>query len=180
VRLVVVGGLPGTGKSTVAAAIADTLDYALLRSDEVRKDITGTEHFRASPLAFGDGIYDPVTTDRTYAAVLDRSQTLLERGSSVVVDASWTDMRHRRLAAELADRTTSDLIQLRCDLPEMLAASRIARRREMSGDVSDADEAITRRMAGRADPWPEAVTLQTADDPATVAARALAIVASEG
>src|SRR5207248_5092618 len=39
VRLVLVGGLPGTGKSTVAAALADATGWVVLRSDEVRKDV---------------------------------------------------------------------------------------------------------------------------------------------
>lgn len=39
VRLVLVGGLPGTGKSTIAGGLSDTRDWALLRSDVIRKDL---------------------------------------------------------------------------------------------------------------------------------------------
>lgn len=41
VTLVLVGGSPGTGKSTVAAGLADRLGWAALRSDELRKDLAG-------------------------------------------------------------------------------------------------------------------------------------------
>ena len=41
VRLVLVGGPPGTGKSTLAAAMAEATGWTVLRSDEVRKELAG-------------------------------------------------------------------------------------------------------------------------------------------
>jgi len=49
VRLVLVGGLPGTGKSTLAAALADATGWSVLRSDEVRKDLAGLGHTTRRP-----------------------------------------------------------------------------------------------------------------------------------
>jgi len=43
VRMVLVGGLPGTGKTTVGTALADATGWSLLRSDEVRRDQTASD-----------------------------------------------------------------------------------------------------------------------------------------
>jgi AAA domain len=49
VRLALVGGLPGTGKTTLAGALADATGWSLLCSDEVRRDLGRN----ASPAAYG-------------------------------------------------------------------------------------------------------------------------------
>jgi hypothetical protein len=41
VTLVIVGGLPGTGKSTLSAAVAGRLGFAVLSSDQIRKELAG-------------------------------------------------------------------------------------------------------------------------------------------
>ena len=42
-RLVAIGGLPGTGKSTLAEALGNELGFVVLRSDEVRKERAGLD-----------------------------------------------------------------------------------------------------------------------------------------
>ena len=66
VQLVVVGGLPGTGKSTLAAALGDELGWPVLRSDEVRKELAGLDPLDHAPAAYGTGLYAPSITDATY------------------------------------------------------------------------------------------------------------------
>ncbi len=173
VRLVLVGGAPGTGKSTLAAGLADRGELALLRSDEVRKDLDGSGHTERRDDAFGAGRYTPARTDATYAALLERARTLLSLGESVVLDASWTDARHRSLARDLAGTTHSDLTELRCTVAPTIAAARIAGRAAAGTDPSDATPAIASRLAAAAAPWPEAVEIATDDEPAAVTAAAL-------
>jgi aminoglycoside phosphotransferase family enzyme/predicted kinase len=163
VRLVVVGGAPGTGKSTVSTAIADALGAVVLRSDEVR----------AREPARG---YAPAAVRRTYAELLDEAQRLLARGEHVVIDATFRDEAERTEVRALAEATTSDLTELRCCLDPEEAARRVARRQAAGTDASEATPEVARQLAASFDPWPEAAALDAALAPEEVAARALAVV----
>jgi predicted kinase len=162
VRLVLVGGLPGTGKSTLAAGLADATGWSVLRSDEVRKDIAGLGHTTPAPAAPGEGLYRPELTDATYTALLDRARTALELGECVILDASWSDRRHREAAAEIARTTASDCMALQCVAPTAVAEERIRRRRASGPDPSDATPKVAAAMAARFAPWPEAAAVDTA------------------
>jgi aminoglycoside phosphotransferase family enzyme/predicted kinase len=157
VQLVLVGGAPGSGKSTVAAGIADQLGLIVLSTDRIRKELAGVaaEVSQASP--YGAGIYTQEWTERTYAEMLARAETLLGLGESVVLDATWSSDRWRTEAERLAGVTSSELCQLRCDLPDEIADARTANRRS----VSDADASIAAVIRAEFEPWPEAVAIDT-------------------
>ena len=161
VRLALVGGLPGTGKTTVGGALADRFGAVLLSSDRLRKELAGLSPSQPAPAAYGEGLYTAERTDALYAQLLHRAGELLVRGESVVLDASWTHARHRAAADELARRTHSDLVHLECRVPADLAAARLADR---GPTASDATAAIGRAMAAAADPWPDAVTVCTSGE----------------
>ena len=157
VTLTLVGGLPGTGKSTLAGAIADRFGMVVLTTDRVRKELAGLDATAPAASGYRQGIYTPGWTERTYAEVLHRADVLLGRGESVVVDASWTLAAHRTAARELARRTSSDLVEISCRAPTPVAAARMAAR---SGP-SDADPAVAAALARDASRWPEAVCVDT-------------------
>ena len=90
VRLVLVGGLPGTGKSTLSGRIADELGYVVLSSDRIRKELAGLIP-RARPGAYREGLYSPGRTrPRCTPSCSTGPSCLLGRGESVVLDASWS------------------------------------------------------------------------------------------
>ena len=128
VPLLIVGGLPGTGKSTLAGALCDRFGWTLLRSDEVRKDLFGLGHDDHPPAGFREGMYGDDATRATYDALLDRARSLLRCGEPVVLDASWTDRRHRAAASVLARDTASEFVELRCATSSAVAATRMQRR----------------------------------------------------
>jgi uncharacterized protein len=161
VRLVVVGGLPGTGKSTLAAALGEALGATVLRSDEVRKELAGIPVDQRAPHGVGEGLYDDATTDATYGALLDRAEVALAMGETVVLDASWTRGRWRDLARSLAVDAHADLVELRCEAPAEVAAERMRTRAAAGGDPSDATPAIAAAMADAADAWPTATPVPT-------------------
>jgi aminoglycoside phosphotransferase family enzyme/predicted kinase len=161
VRLILVGGDPGSGKSTLARGIADRTGWVVVRSDEVRKDLVGVGHEEHMTSAIGEGIYDETTTVATYSAVLDRARTLLEHGESVILDATWRDADARRAAVEMAESTSSELVEIRCDAPIAVREQRVRRRSRRGGDASDATTEITRRLVGSTDPWPGATVVDT-------------------
>ena len=178
IRLVLVGGLPGTGKSTLAAGIADALDAVLLRTDEVRKQLAGLDSAAPAPAPFGEGLYRPETTVDTYATLLERASECLANGESVVLDASWADAWWREEAHRLATDAVADLAELRCVAPPEVVEERITARAARGGDASDATVAVARAMAATAAPWPTATTIDTIAPPADVLADALRALGS--
>ncbi|GAA4545032.1 bifunctional aminoglycoside phosphotransferase/ATP-binding protein [Amycolatopsis samaneae] len=171
VRLILVGGLPGTGKSTVAAALADRLGAGLLLSDRVRKEVAGLSPETSAADEYRHGLYTPEHTDRTYAELVHRAGALLALGETVVIDASWNADTHRKLATGVAARTHSDLVALRCHVPAATAADRLESR---GPSFSDASPEIADRMAADTEPWPESRPVPCDGTPAESLARALA------
>jgi len=161
VALVLVGGLPGTGKSTLAAALADQFGWSVLRSDELRKDLAGIAHTERGDAAFREGLYRPDATAATYRELLERARHLLQQGEPVVLDASWSDRRHRAAAAAVARETSSELVELECTAPTEAAAERLWERARAAVDVSDATPMVAAAMAATADPWPQAESIET-------------------
>jgi aminoglycoside phosphotransferase family enzyme/predicted kinase len=176
VRLVVVGGSPGTGKTTLAAALADALGATAVHSDEIRKELSGLRPDESGAAGFGQGIYRPEATAETYREMLRRAQVALAHGESVVLDASFTAGDGRRRARAIAVATASDLVELRCTAPPVVAAARVRQRLAAGGDASDATPAIAAARAAAADPWPEASAVDTTGDHRRTLRDALAIV----
>lgn len=171
VRLVLVGGAPGTGKSTVSTLLADELGAAVFSSDRIRKELAGvapTTSVADEPWA---GLYSPEHTQRTYRELTNRAAAVLAHGQSVVLDASWTRETHRRLATDLAGRTHSDLAALRCSAPGEVAAERLRNREH---GASDAGPDTAAMLDADADPWPEAAAVTTTGSPDEAVAQALA------
>lgn len=162
VRLILVGGLPGTGKSTVAGGLADRLGATLLQSDRVRKELAGLVPARGPAVPYRQGLYDAEHTDRTYAELVRRAGELLALGETVVLDASWSSTRHREAATAAAEATDSPVLALRCWAPAELTAERLVTR---TGSLSDATPEIARTMSADVAPWPDAHPIRTTGTP---------------
>ena len=158
VTLVLIGGLPGSGKSVLAGAAADRLGWTVLSSDQIRKEQAGGPARLGAAVPYGTGIYAAAWTERCYAELMRRAAALLARGESVIADASWISADQRAAAAAVAEEMSAQLVQLRCT-----ASAELARRRMMSRPegFSDADADIAKRMAATMSPWPEATTIDT-------------------
>ncbi|WP_148616326.1 AAA family ATPase [Nocardioides rubriscoriae] len=176
VRLVLCGGAPGTGKTTVAGEVADRLGWVVLSSDRVRKELAGLDPEDRSPQPYRSGFYDDACTARTYETLLHRAEVLLGRGESVVLDASWTSASWRRRAASVAGSCHVPLTELRCAVEPAVAERRIDEREGDHGarSSSDATVAVARRMRLEADPWPTAVRVDTGGEVAQTVDRLVA------
>ncbi|GGR84137.1 hypothetical protein GCM10010269_24110 [Streptomyces humidus] len=173
VGLTVVGGLPGSGKSTLSGALADRLGVTLLSSDRVRKELAGIPAEQSASAGYGEGLYTAEWTARTYAALLDRAAALLSAGESVVLDATWSDAAQREAVRRVAERTSADLVALHCHVPQDVSAARLSTR---ASGPSDAGLDIAAAMAAREPAWPEAVAVDTGGPLESAVARALAAV----
>jgi aminoglycoside phosphotransferase family enzyme/predicted kinase len=139
--LVLTTGLPGTGKSTIARGLASASGFCVIRTDEVRKELAGGSGAGA---AFGEGIYSPEWTERTYAECLRRAENLLFEGERVLVDAGFRQDARRQLFVEAASRIGVPAVIFRCWAEPTVVRTRLAARR---ADASDADWRIYEQTA---------------------------------
>jgi len=136
--LVLVGGLPGTGKSTLAGGLAREGDFRLISSDRVRKGLAG-EDSQPPTEGFEKGLYTPEWTYRTYRACLDEARQGLFQGERILIDASFRDEEHRAWFLEAAREHGVRVLFLRCEARPDTVRDRLAGRR---GGPSDADWSI--------------------------------------
>ena len=161
VRLILVGGLPGTGKSTLAGGLGTATGWPVLRSDLVRKELAGLRPSESAAATFQAGIYGPEATATVYAELLSRAGLLLQSGRSVILDATWTRHCWREAARELAAQTRADVVELECEASRELSSLRLHQRHLEGSDPSDATADIADAMAQVAEPWLDAVPVDT-------------------
>ncbi|HYF01164.1 MAG TPA: AAA family ATPase [Planctomycetota bacterium] len=162
--LLLVAGLPGSGKTTLARALAERAGFEVVRSDVVRKRLAGLPETARG----GDALYAPEFTRRTYAECLARAEAILSEAGRVVVDATFGSADERRAFDEVARSWAVPFGVLHCRLAPDLARERLAARH---GDASDADVAVYERMAAS---WPPfGIEVDTAGDPLPAALEAL-------
>lgn len=144
-RLVAIGGLSGTGKTTVARALAPHLAPSpgalVLRSDEIRKLLAGVVPTARLPIEH----YTPAATARIYGVIEEVASRALAAGRSVIVDAV-TARPHERAALEaLAVRGEVGFTGLWLEASEATALARVGAR---TTDASDADADVVRFQRG--------------------------------
>lgn len=142
-RLIAIGGLSGTGKSSIAAAIAGELGIGagarVLRSDVLRKRLFGKLPEERLP----EEAYSSAVNDKVYAALEDRAAELLTAGHSVVIDAVAAKPEERAAIADLARRTGAGFAGIWLQASEATLLARLA---ERGKDASDATATVLRRQ----------------------------------
>lgn len=176
-RVIMIGGAPGTGKSTLARQLGDHFGYVVLSSDEIRKDITQTPRDEHRFAPEGEDIYQPGVNRLTYDELRREADLLLRAGCGVILDATWRDPHDREAVRQLAQRREVELVELRCSLSLEEAKARVTNRLadpDDPGALSDATPELLEAMAGARFRWPEATTVATDAGPETTAAAAVA------
>lgn len=173
-RLIAVGGLSGTGKSTLARLIGGDVGAApgarILRSDVLRKRLAGVApETRLDPAAY--------TREKSHAvyAEIDRlAGVALRSGRAVIADAMFAAGEERT-----AIRTVADAADCRFDGIWLTLAEdeRIARVEARVADASDADAGVVRVQTARhADVPADWLIIETEGDMRALAARVEAIL----
>ncbi|MFY1621496.1 AAA family ATPase, partial [Micromonospora sp. WMMD736] len=136
VRLVVVGGGPGTGKSTLARALADHAEAQVISTDEVRRELVQSGAVTGVSGVLNAGLYHPDKVAVVYDVVLDRAADLLARGRSVILDGTWRDATQLQRARTIAAKCTCPTVELECVVPLEAAQRRIAGRTNTTSEVT--------------------------------------------
>jgi aminoglycoside phosphotransferase family enzyme/predicted kinase len=151
-ELIVVCGLSGTGKSTVARVVGDLTGFAIVGSDPTRKRLAGVPRFQRSDPQTARSLYAADSTRRTYAALFARARESLMAGRGVVLDATFLNPADRRAALGVARAASVPVTFLECRAVETEVLQRLRDRQKRSDAISDATEAIYLRQRGQSAP----------------------------
>lgn len=160
VRLILVGGAPGTGKSTVSRALAETIAAQVISSDDVRAELCGAGRLSGSAGQYGTGRYSPEQVELVYREMLNRAGLLLAQGRSVILDATWRDTDARRRARALGRDHRCPTVEMECSAPLGIAQERIRNRRDTTSEVTTE---IAAALAQENSSWPEAHRIDTTE-----------------
>jgi predicted kinase len=137
--LVVVSGLPGTGKSHFCRQLAERLPAVILESDALRK------------VLFTTPSYSQAESARLFKAIRLLVDRLLAEGIPIIVDATNLTERYRRHFYSIADRRGVKLTLARIEAPPELVRERIEARQANSEERSDASWEVFQEMRDSVD-----------------------------
>ncbi len=134
--LIVVSGLPGTGKSHFCRKLAERIDLVILESDSLRK------------LLFPTPAYSKEESTQLFRACHGLVEELLRKGISVALDATNLEEHNREQLYHIADQSGARLIIVRMEAPPEVVQQRLERRsrREDQLDHSEADWNVYSKM----------------------------------
>jgi aminoglycoside phosphotransferase family enzyme/predicted kinase len=144
-RLMAIGGLSGSGKSTMAIRRAPEIGRVpgavVVRSDVERKRLAGLPLEERMPR----GSYTPEGSAKVYAAMIERARQALRAGHSAILDAVFSKPEERQMAEALAREVGVPFEGLWLEVPKEVAQARVAGR---GADASDATPAVVERQFG--------------------------------
>ncbi len=142
--LIVVSGLPGTGKTHFCHKLAERMPLLILESDALRKTL------------FPAPDYTPEESSRLFRAIHQLIESLLRKGISLALDATNLSERYREYLYNIAGRLNARLILVRVEAPPKLVQERL-KNRSVAGNPaenSDADWTIYQKMKPAAEKIP--------------------------
>jgi predicted kinase len=142
--LILVSGLPGTGKSTLSRSLAERAHFEVIRSDVVRKEI-----FAEESSGQASSLYTSNRTQQIYDECLERVRRLLQVGKRVIVDATFQREQDRQTFLQLAIDCGARAVWLECVASPEITKQRIEARH---GDASDADWSVYQLVRSRWQP----------------------------
>jgi aminoglycoside phosphotransferase family enzyme/predicted kinase len=148
--VMVVGGLSGTGKTTLARALSKSLGAELLRTDVFRQEFYGAEN-AAKP---NTGAYTEQARRRVYEEMLRRASALLGNQISVVLDGTFSLTGVLQQAQSIASGSHSIFLAIECVCQTQVARERIKRRSAAGHDTSDADSDVHEFQRKSWQAWP--------------------------
>ena len=159
VRVIIVGGGPGSGKTTLSTALAAQLQAHVISTDDVRRRLQSEGVVSGAAGELNAGLYSPENVAAVYDEVLRQAQVWLSLGHTVILDGTWRDPCQRDRARELSDRSSVPIVEFNCTVPIAEASARVERRAPSN---SDATPDIAAALAGSGSRGPEIHEIDTA------------------
>ncbi len=156
--LIVVCGLSGSGKSTVARILHHRKGFKVINSDRARKRLAGLSAHKHVFTGYGTNIYSDKFTRVTYDAMLAEAESLLGHRCGAILDGTFKSSADRQLALALAARQGVPVLFVECVVNEDEAIRRLERRGSIPGEVSDATPEVHRRQRAEFQPIGEIPT----------------------
>jgi len=150
--LIVVCGLSGSGKSTVARILHHRKGFKVINSDRVRKRLAAVPVHEHVFTDYGANIYSDKFTKFTYDTMLAEAERLLRDGCGAILDATFKASADRQLALALAARKRVPVLFVECVVSEDEAIHRLERRESIQGEISDATAEVHRRQRAEFQP----------------------------
>ncbi len=147
-QLILVSGLSGTGKSTLARRLAQQIKAVHIRSDAVRKHLVGIEVESHG----GPQLYTSEMTHRTYDRLLHLGLLLAGQGFSVILDAKFDRALFRQQAISRSRSSNISIRIIQCTAPDEVIHSRLLHR---TGDISDASADLLLQQRAAFEPFDE-------------------------
>jgi uncharacterized protein len=136
-RLIVVFGLMGSGKTSLARALAAETGWPVISSDEIRKTIQGISPTARHWEPFGKGIYSEEMSQKTYWEMRKQAEKVLKQGRSVILDGSFKRQEERLTLWELAQKTRARIRFIECRAPVKAIRQRLFLRAGDTQAISD-------------------------------------------
>jgi predicted kinase len=121
--LLITCGLPGTWKTETSEEISKIKGYPILRSDLIRLEVLKNEDIFDEKVAS-----DMNKRTAVYDETLRRADEALEKGDSVILDATFVTQSLRKRAAEIAAKHNKTFVILQTQCPQEVSIARILRR----------------------------------------------------
>jgi predicted kinase len=137
--LILVCGLPGTGKSTVSKAIAERTKALLFNTDVVRKEL------------FSRPAYTQEEKDLVYKMLFEMAEKFLKQSKNIVLDGTFYKEELRSRVKEIAQRNRSAFAIVEVVCSEKTAKRRLDERAK-SESLSDADFCVYRKIREQFEP----------------------------
>ncbi len=163
--LIAIGGLSGSGKSTVARSLSAATGTVVLRSDVARKTLFGLEPEDPLP----EEAYTEAMSQLVYRRLATDARRALAAGASVILDATFLAPAERDMARRLAAGAGVAFHGIFLEAPPAILRARVAARRH---DASDADASVVSLQSER-DLGPLDWTRMNAQRPTADLARAI-------
>jgi predicted kinase len=144
--MIVMHGLSGSGKSTIAGQLLEAIGAIRIRSDVERKRLFDIRPLQQTGSSLGQGIYSAEATEATYRQLRRLAATIIDAGFSVIVDATFLLKAQRGQFIQLADEHSLTAIVIDCEAPENILRERIIKRSKGGDDASEADLGVLDRQ----------------------------------
>lgn len=139
--LIIMSGLSGTGKSTLASSLARALGVKVYSSDMIRKTMKPSDAWTGQDESlWGLELYDPYRVSAVYDHLISLAEEELFAGRAVILDATFLDTKYRDRAKAMARSKNIPLVLVHLECNDQILLERIRRRSQQRDRWSDATE----------------------------------------